>query len=287
MAEKILVVDDEEIIRDSLSYILKENGYNVDTAVDGSDAIDKIEDNNYDLVITDLKMPKIGGIELLEKISSKKTDTFTMVITAYASVDSAVSALRSGAYDYIIKPLDFDEVILKVKRLFEYKSISKENVILRREVHKKYDFSNIIGKSASMQKVYELIKKVSNSDGTVLITGKTGTGKELVAKAIHYNGKRAGQPLITVNCGAIVETLIESELFGHLKGSFTGAIRDKIGLFAAADKGTFFLDEISELPMHLQVKLLRAIETSEITPVGGTKSHRFDVRIIAATNKDM
>ncbi|MCH7887125.1 MAG: sigma-54-dependent Fis family transcriptional regulator [Candidatus Marinimicrobia bacterium] len=287
MAEKILVVDDEEIIRDSLSYILKENGYNVDTAVDGSDAIDKIEDNNYDLVITDLKMPKVGGIELLEKISSKKTDTFTMVITAYASVDSAVSALRSGAYDYIIKPLDFDEVILKVKRLFEYKSISKENVILRREVHKKYDFSNIIGKSASMQKVYELIKKVSNSDGTVLITGKTGTGKELVAKAIHYNGKRAGQPLITVNCGAIVETLIESELFGHLKGSFTGAIRDKIGLFAAADKGTFFLDEISELPMHLQVKLLRAIETSEITPVGGTKSHRFDVRIIAATNKDI
>ncbi len=287
MDEKILVVDDEEIIRDSLSYILKENGYNVDSAVDGSDAIDKIEDKNYDLVITDLKMPKVGGIELLETISSKKTDTFTMVITAYASVDSAVSALRSGAYDYIIKPLDFDEVILKVKRLFEYKSISKENVILRREVNKKYDFSNIIGKSPSMQKVYELIKKVSNSDGTVLITGKTGTGKELVAKAIHYNGKRAGQPLVTVNCGAIVETLIESELFGHLKGSFTGAIKDKIGLFAAADKGTFFLDEISELPMHLQVKLLRAIETSEITPVGGTKSQRFDVRIIAATNKDI
>ena len=287
MNEKILVVDDEEIIRDSLSYILQEEGYQVDSAVDGADALEKMAAKEYDLVFTDLKMPKVSGIELLEKISSNKSSTFSIVITAYASIDSAVSALRSGAYDYIIKPLDFDYVLMKVKRLFEYKSLAKENMILRREVNQKYDFSNIIGKSSKMQEVFEIIKKVSHSDGTVLISGKTGTGKELVAKAIHYNGPRAGEPMITVNCGAIVENLIESELFGHKKGSFTGAIKDKIGFFVAADKGTLFLDEISELQTHLQVKLLRVLENLEITPVGAVKSIKVDVRIIAATNKDL
>lgn len=287
MNEKILIVDDEEIIRDSLTYILKEEKYEVDGAINGIDALEKISEHDYDLVITDLKMPKMGGIELLEEISAKNSDIFSIVITAYASIDSAVSALRSGAYDYLIKPLDFNDVILKVKRLFEYKSLAKENQILRREVNKKYDFSNIIGKSGAMQNVYDIIKKVSNSEGTVLITGKTGTGKELVAKAIHYNGPRSGKPLITVNCGAIVETLIESELFGHLKGSFTGAVKDKKGLFTAADKGTLFLDEISEMPIHLQVKLLRALESFEITPVGATTPIKLDVRVIAATNKDL
>ncbi len=287
MNERILVTDDEEIIRDSLSYILKEEGYQVDSAVDGADALEKMAAKEYDLVFTDLKMPKVSGIELLEEISSNKSSTFTIVITAYASIDSAVSALRNGAYDYIVKPLDFDYVLMKVKRLFEYKSLAKENMILRREVNQKYNFSNIIGKSEKMQELFEIIKKVSNSDGTVLISGSTGAGKELVAKAIHYNGPRAGEPMITVNCGAIVENLIESELFGHKKGSFTGAIKDKIGFFVAADKGTLFLDEISELPTHLQVKLLRVLENFEITPVGAVDAIKVDVRIIAATNKTL
>lgn len=287
MNERILVVDDEEIIRDSLSYILQEEGYKVDSAVDGADALEKMADKEYDLVFTDLKMPKISGIELLEEISSNKSSTFSIVITAYASIDSAVSALRIGAYDYIVKPLDFDYVLMKVKRLFEYKSLAKENMILRREVNQKYNFANIIGKSEKMQELFEIIKKVSNSDGTVLISGNTGSGKELVAKAIHYNGPRAGEPMITVNCGAIVENLIESELFGHKKGSFTGAIKDKIGFFVAADKGTLFLDEISELPTHLQVKLLRVLENFEITPVGAVHAIKVDVRIIAATNKTL
>lgn len=287
MNEKILVVDDEEIIRDSLTYILKEENYEVDGATNGIDALEKIGEQDYDLVITDLKMPKMGGIELLEKISAMNNDIFSIVITAYASIDSAISALRTGAYDYLIKPLDFNDVVIKVKRLFEYKSLARENLVLRKEVNKKYDFSNIIGKSVAMQNVYEIIKKVSNSEGTVLISGKTGTGKELVAKAIHYNGPRSGKPLIAINCGAIVETLMESELFGHKKGSFTGAVSDKKGLFQAADKGTLFLDEISELPIHLQVKLLRALEAFEITPVGGTSPLILDVRIIAATNKNL
>ena len=209
MNERILVVDDEEIIRDSLSFILKEEGYQVDSAVDGADALEKMTAKEYDLVFTDLKMPKVSGMELLEKISSNKSNTFSIVITAYASIDSAVSALRNGAYDYIVKPLDFDYVLMKVKRLFEYKSLAKENMILRREVNQKYNFANIIGKSEKMQELFEIIKKVSNSDGTVLISGNTGSGKELVAKAIHYNGPRAGEPMITINCGAIVENLIE------------------------------------------------------------------------------
>lgn len=285
MNERILVVDDEEIIRDSLSFILKEEGYQVDSAVDGADALEKMTAKEYDLVFTDLKMPKVSGMELLEKISSNKSNTFSIVITAYASIDSAVSALRNGAYDYIVKPLDFDYVLMKVKRLFEYKSLAKENMILRREVNQKYNFANIIGKSEKMQELFEIIKKVSNSDGTVLISGNTGSGKELVAKAIHYNGPRAGESMITVNCGAIVENLIESEFFGHKKGSFTGAIKDKIGFFVAAHKGTLFLDEISELPTHLQVKLLRVLENFEITPVGAVDAIKVDVRIIAATNK--
>ncbi len=287
MAESILVVDDEEIIRDSLSFVLKKEGYRVQQAENGRAALEAFKEGSFDLVITDLEMPEMKGIALLEQITSISPETLVVIITAYGSIETAVAALRKGAVDYILKPVEFDEMLVKVRRLLMQRRLQIENKLLRSELHKEYDFANIIGKSPAMHKVFDTIKKVAQTDGTVLVTGKSGTGKELIARAIHYNSKRRDRPFVTVNCGAIVETLFESELFGHKKGSFTGASMDRIGFFKTADSGTIFLDEVSEIPFHLQVKLLRAIELKEITAVGTSHPFSVDVRIIASTNRNL
>ena len=287
MADRILVVDDEQLIRESIAFILKKEGYTVAEAPNGAVAYEKIQTEAFDLVISDIEMPVMNGIDLLDRVMQLNPQTLFVIITAYGSLDTAVPALRKGASDYILKPVEFDELIVKVKRLLEHKHLITENQLLRRELHQEYDFSHLVGKSPVMQKVFETIRMVAPTDGTVLITGKSGTGKELVARAIHFNSRRAQKPLIAVNCGAVTETLFESELFGHKKGSFTGAASDKTGYFKAADGGTLLLDEISETPLSLQVKLLRSLEQHEITPVGATTPISIDVRIIAATNRDL
>jgi two-component system response regulator PilR (NtrC family) len=287
MAEKILVVDDEEIIRESISFILQKEHYTVSVAPNGKEAYEKLLAETFDLIITDLEMPEMKGIELLDHVMQLSNQTPVMIITAYGSLDTAIAALRKGASDYILKPIEFEELLLRIKRLFEHRKLAIENQYLRREVSRAFDFSNLVGRTPPMQKVFDTILTVSPSSSTVLISGKSGTGKELVARAIHFNSLRSTMPFIAVNCGAIPEGLIESELFGHKKGSFTGAISDKVGYFKAADGGTLFLDEISEMPIQLQVKLLRAIEQREITPVGSTTGLSIDVRLIASTNRDL
>jgi two-component system response regulator PilR (NtrC family) len=287
MSEKILVVDDEDIIRESLSYILKKEKYAVEEAANGKIAFEMLKANSYDLVITDLEMPEMKGIELLNEIRKMNMQTNTIVITAYGSMETAIAALRSGASDYILKPIEFDELLIKVKKLFEVRELHLENRILRKELQREYDYTNIIGKSPAIMQIFEMIKAVADTDSTVLISGNSGTGKELVAKALHYNSKRANKPFIALNCGAISENLIESELFGHKKGAFTGAISDKEGFIKAAEGGTLFLDEISEMPPQLQVKLLRAIQEKEYTPVGTTLSLPVNVRFIASTNRNL
>jgi two-component system response regulator PilR (NtrC family) len=287
MAERILVVDDEDIIRESLSYILRKEKYEVDEAANGKIAFEMLKESSYDLVITDLEMPEMKGIELLDELRKVNLQTNTIVITAYGSMETAIAALRSGASDYILKPVEFDELIIKVKKLFEVRDLHLENRILRRELQRDYDYTNIIGKSTAIMQIFEMIKAVADTDSTVLISGNSGTGKELVAKALHYNSKRSNKPFIALNCGAISENLIESELFGHKKGAFTGAISDKEGFIKAAEAGTLFLDEISEMPPQLQVKLLRAIQEKEYTPVGTTISLPVNVRFIASTNRNL
>jgi two-component system response regulator PilR (NtrC family) len=287
MADSILIVDDEDIIRESLLFILGKEGYRVRDAANGRIAMEIIKEESFDLVLTDLEMPEMKGIELLENINRFSPETLVMIITAYGSIDTAIAALRQGAVDYVLKPVEFDELLIKVKRLLATRRLKLENKLLRGEVNREYDFSKIIGQSPAMLRVFETIKKVAATDGTVLIDGKSGTGKELVARAIHFNSKRAARSFIPVNCGAIVENLFESELFGHKRGAFTGATMDKEGYFKAADGGTLFLDEVSEIPFHLQVKLLRAIELKEITPVGTSVPLSVDVRIIASTNRNL
>ncbi len=287
MKANILVVDDERSIRDSLEMVLKEEGYEVQTANDGKEAQKLLEEHNFDILITDLKMPELDGIQLTKHCLQTYPQTSVIIITAYGSLETAIEALRLGAYDYILKPFEFDDVLIKVQNLIKHKELILENQALRREIHARYDFSNIVGQSPQMKEVFKLIEKVAKTKGNVLITGKSGTGKELVARAIHYNSDRANKPFVAINCGAIVGTLMESEFFGHKKGSFTGAIRDKDGFFKIANGGTLFLDEVGDIPLHLQVKLLRAIEEGVIMPVGGTTPIHIDVRIIAATNRDL
>lgn len=287
MSAKILIADDEKNIRDSLKLILDEEGYLTDVASDGEEALQKIEAENFDIVITDIKMPKIDGMQLLETSTKIAPDSFFIIMTAYASVKTAIDALRNGAYDYLIKPVEFDDVIFRIKKLIDYKKLASENKYLRQRISSDTGFTNLIGKSEPMKKVFDIITQVAPTNSNVLIQGKSGTGKELVAKAIHFNSKRKDRIFLPINCGAISENLIESELFGHKKGAFTGAADDKQGLFKVADGGTLFLDEIADLPLSMQVKLLRAIEDKEFFPVGGTKPVSTDVRIIAATNQNL
>ncbi len=287
MADRILVVDDEQIIRESISFLLRKEGFAVEEAANGKEAYGKVAAEPFDIVVTDLEMPVMKGIELLNKISEVSPQTLVIIITAYGSLETAITALRKGAIDYILKPVEFDELLVKVRRLLDYKKLIVENQVLRRELQREYDFTAMVGKSPAMQRVFETIKTVAVTDSTVLITGRSGTGKELVARAIHFNSPRGSKPFIAVNCGAIPETLFESELFGHKKGAFTGAVADKEGYFKACESGTLFLDEISETPLQLQVKLLRVIEQKEFTPVGSSRSMTANVRLVASTNRDL
>ncbi|MCD6100679.1 MAG: sigma-54-dependent Fis family transcriptional regulator [Candidatus Marinimicrobia bacterium] len=287
MMTRILIADDERELRDALCTVLSEEGFDCKVAGDGEEAIKLIEEENFDILIADIKMPKRNGIEVLEKVNQISPKTVTIIITAYATVETAIEALRRGAVDYLIKPVDFDEVIMRVKRIRQYQQLNLEVQYLRKEVHTKFNENLIIGKSTAMQNVFQLIKKVANSNSNVLITGKSGTGKELVARAIHQASPRANAPFIPINCGAIPENLFESELFGFKKGSFTGATMDKDGVFRAANGGTLFLDEVGEIPVHIQVKLLRAIESKEIKPLGSNYSVKVDVRVLSATNKNL
>jgi two-component system response regulator PilR (NtrC family) len=283
----VLVVDDEPGMREFLEIMLKRDGYIVDTAPDGARALDKIESTLFDLAIVDIQMPVMNGIELLRRINEKSPETTVIMITAYASHETAIEAMKLGAYDYITKPFKIDEIKLVIKKAIEKKKLERENKRLRKELETKYGFGNIIGRSPSIIKVFDLIKRVADLNVNVLVTGESGTGKELVARAIHYSGIRRGGPFVPVNCGAIPESLIESELFGYKRGAFTGALRDKKGLFEEADGGTIFLDEIADLPLHLQVRLLRVIEEKSIRPLGSTETIPIDIRVIAATNKNL
>ncbi len=287
MAEKILVVDDEEIIRETLSFVLKNEGFQVVEADNGKTALEYIRKDYFDLIITDLEMPGVKGLDLLEEVKKISIQTSVIIITAYGSLETAIKALRNGASDYLLKPIEFDEITIKIKRILEYKSLLIENRLLKNEIQRTFDFENIVGKSPAIQNVYNIIQTVAETDSTVLITGKSGTGKELVARALHFKSKRKNKPFVALNCGAISENLIESELFGHKKGSFTGAVSDKDGFLKAANGGTLFLDEISEMPLQLQVKLLRVLQEKEFTPVGTTQSLPVDVRFVASTNRDL
>lgn len=287
MKGTILIADDEQEIRESLSLILEEEGYSCTTAADGDAALQEIESSNFDILIADIKMPKLNGMQLMEKVKNISPQTMIIIITAYATVETAVQALRSGASDYIVKPLDFDEVIFRVKHLMNRREMELENKYLKDQIDKRFNFNNIIGDSPAMRQVYDMIQRVAQSTTNVMITGKSGTGKELVARAIHANSDRANKPFIPINCGAIPDNLFESELFGYKKGAFTGANTDKDGVFKTANGGTLFLDEVAEIPLHVQVKLLRAIEAKEVKPLGTNTSINIDVRLVAATNKDL
>lgn len=285
---KILVVDDETPVREMLQRGLTQmGGYSVEVAQNGLEAVEKIEKDLFDLVLTDLMMPEMDGMELLKMIKGTRPEVPVIMMTAYGSIETAVESMKMGANDYITKPIDFNDLLLHISRTQKENLLLKENRLLRMEVRKKFEFSNIIGKSKKMQEIFSLIEKVAPSHSTVIIYGGSGTGKELVAKAIHYHSPRADQAFIPFNCSAIPETLVESELFGHTKGAFTGAIQAKRGLFEEADGGTVFLDEISTILPSVQVKLLRVLQEKELMRVGGTERIKIDIRMIAATNEDL
>jgi len=287
MKSRILVVDDEESIREFLEIMLKKEGYEPTTVDDGKEAVDMLKKKSFDLIISDLQMPNMTGIELLRKVREQDPEMLFMMITAFGTSETAVEAMKLGAYDYITKPFKIDEVRINIANALRSRNLEFENRTLKKELEKEYNFQNLVGNSDSMHRIYELIKRVSQTPTNVLITGESGTGKEMIAKAIHFNGPLKDKPFVPVNCGAIPETLMESEMFGHKKGSFTGAVADKIGMFEVADSGTLFLDEIGELPPSIQVKLLRAIQERVIRRVGAVDDTPVNVRIIAATNRDL
>ena len=285
--KQILLVDDDESVRSSLSQILSNAGYDVTSASSGEEALNCASKENYDLLLTDLKMPEMDGLELIKKLDDTSFNATTIVMSAYGSQDIALEAMRLGAYDYISKPFNAEEIILTLKKAEERERLRKENKLLKEQVRKRYSFGNIIADSPSMTGIFETIKKIADYKTTILIVGESGTGKELVARAIHQNSTRKSKKFVAINCGAIPENLLESELFGHRKGAFTDATRDKKGLFEEANGGTILLDEIGELPLHLQVKLLRVLQEGQIRPVGGSDVISIDVRVVAATLRDL
>jgi two-component system response regulator PilR (NtrC family) len=284
---RLLVIDDEKSMRDLMEMTLRKDGYQVDVASDGANALDLIRSIPYDLILTDVRMPQVSGIEILKKVKETSPETVVVVFTAYASAETAVEAMKNGAHDYITKPFKVVDIRATIRNALEARALRVENRVLREEISQRVGFKDFIGNSPVMEKVFSVIEKIADSRSTVLIMGESGTGKELVARAIHVQSGRKDRPFVGINCGAVPENLLESELFGHMKGSFTGAVANKDGLFEVADGGTLFLDEIAEMPLSLQVKILRAIQTKEITRVGGTTPNLVDVRIIAATNRDL
>jgi two-component system response regulator AtoC len=285
--KRILIVDDEESFRHMLSVILIKEGYEVEVSSTGEEGLRKAAASPFDQILCDIRMPHTDGLEFLREAKKAGVEASIIMMSAYGTVDTAIEAMKLGAYDYISKPFKPDEIVLTLRKAEEREQLRKENQLLRKEVGKEYSFENIVSKNEKMQKIFDVIKKVSQYKSTVLITGESGTGKELVARALHYNSDRSENPFIAVNCGAIPENLLESELFGHAKGAFTDAIRTKKGLFEEADGGTLFLDEIGELPGQLQVKLLRVLQDGEIRRIGESKPIQIDVRIVAATVKDL
>jgi DNA-binding NtrC family response regulator len=285
--EKILVVDDDTDVLEVISDILNQAEYEVDQAKDGREAIQRVENDFYDLVVTDLNLPQVDGMKVLEYVIDQSPGTMCIIITGYGTIKSSVEAIKKGAFDYISKPIKSDEILLVVEKALKFRQLERENTLLKQQLRKKYQFDNFIGDSKPIQKVFELIERVADTDSTVLITGESGTGKELIAKAIHYNSYRRDKPMIVINCGAIPEELLESELFGHEKGAFTGAHKMRVGRFEMANGGTIFLDEIGDMSPNLQVKLLRVLQEQKFERVGGTRTLEIDVRIIAATNKNL
>ncbi len=283
----IMIVDDEEIVRASLSSWLLEDGYEVMPVESGKLALEELKKKNYDLMLVDLKMPEMDGLELMKEVKKFLPDLPIIIMTAYATVDTAVKAIKEGAFDYLMKPFDPEEISITIKKIVKQQMLEQENIYLRKELAKQFQFHQLYSKNKNMQEIFELIKTVAKTDVTVLIHGETGTGKELIARAIHAESLRKDRPFIPVSCTSLTETLLESELFGHEKGAFTGASNMVRGMFEMADKGTIFLDEIGDISPKLQMDLLRVLETKEIVRIGSTLPIPVDVRIIAATNKDL
>jgi len=286
----LLVIDDEDNMRHMLTALLRKSGYRIETASDGEEALAKVQDTGYDYILCDIKMPKKDGMAFLQEARRFIETSTVIMMSAYGTIDMAVEAMKLGAYDFVSKPFKSDEVYLALKKAEERERLKKENLRLKeriQEISDDFQFGNMIGSSRAMKNMFRLAEKAAQYDTTVLITGESGTGKELVARGIHFSGARSGGNMVPVNCGGIPESLLESELFGHVKGAFTGADRNRKGLFQEADGGTIFLDEIGELPLSLQVKLLRVLQESEVRPVGGAKTSKVDVRVVAATAKDL
>ena len=285
--EKILIVDDERSMCQFLSIMLRKEGYRVTTVSNGKKAVEEIRNTKYDVVLSDIKMSGMDGIEVLTEIKTIDSSIPVIIMTAYASQKTAIEAVNRGAFHYLIKHAKNDEIKMVIRNALDMKRVRSENMYLKKQLKKSSDFKTIIGKSEEMDKIFKMVDKVADSDSTIMIFGESGTGKELIARAIHYRSNRAAGPFISINCGALPESLLESELFGHVKGSFTGAFKDKEGLFKVAQGGTFFLDEVGETSPTIQVKLLRVLQEREIIPVGGTNPIRVDVRLVAATNADL
>jgi DNA-binding NtrC family response regulator len=285
--QSVLVVEDEELMRSILRRLLEDAGYDVSTADSAESALRIFAEMDFGVVLSDIKMAGMDGIELLDRLKSINEQSLVIIMTAYSSVDSAVAALRKGAYDYITKPFVNEDLLQTVGNAIAQRELFLENRALRRELNRQYRFSEIIGESEGLKRVFEMVSRVADTTANVLIQGESGTGKELVARALHFNSGRSKTPFLAVNCGALTESLLESELFGHMKGSFTGAVADRKGLFRSACGGTIFLDEIGEMPAPLQVRLLRAIQEHEVTPVGSSEPVKFDARIVAATHRDL
>lgn len=287
MKANILIVDDEAAIRKALVRFLTSLGYQVEAASDGTEAIEMAKNRIYDLVISDLKMPSLSGIELIAEFKKLSAKTVFIIMTGFGTIESAVEAIKAGAFHYITKPFDLDDVALLVEKSLTYRRLQDDNAALRKQIQMNYKFDNIIGCTDKLKEVFRTVQMVADTDSNVLILGESGTGKELIARAIHYNSRRRLNPLIVVNCAAIPENLLESELFGYVKGAFTGAVSSKEGKFRMADGGTLFLDEIGDMSLSLQVKLLRVLQERRVEPLGSTRSVDVDVRIIAATHQNL
>ena len=284
---RVLIVDDDPVILEVIGDILKRNGYEVVAAPNGAAGIRELERKYFDLVLTDLVMPDVDGMEVLNHVVSTSPKAICIILTGHGTIKSSVEAIKKGAFDYITKPITADELLVVIEKALKFRNLEEENIRLKKELQQTYGYDNLVGTSNAIKNIYELIEKVADTDGTVLISGASGTGKELIARAIHYNSSRSDRPLVVINCGAIPEELLESELFGHEKGAFTGAYKSRIGRFEMANGGTIFLDEIGEMSPALQVKLLRVLQEKKFERVGGTKTIHVDVRITAATNKNL